>query len=588
MGRSRFPLPAAWLCHVGGLALSIAACDAGTIGDSLGSGPWGSAAGSSGLRPNGTGGSGNSDIGKPSGSSGSAAADGGCKGTACGTETPVASSAFSRLSHRQWAATVRDLLYMDAVPDVAAFTSDAPTSTAFDNNGGVFVVSSGLESDYETAVEKHTSDLVANAARVAKLMPANAPTDIDALGLTFVATFGERAFRRPLTAAESESYVMLWKRGSELFPGVDPKLAGVRIVVQAMLLSPMFEYRIELGKGKLANGSIDLTDYEIATRLSFMFWDSAPDAVLLAAAKAGELHDPAKIAAQAKRLLADPRAATKVEEFHRQLLELRRYDGLHPTGLPEGIGAAMRTETERFVHDVIIDQNGSLETLLTASYSFVNKDLAALYGVTGTFGTEFTRAELNPTQRAGLLTQAGFLTYRSGDTAPILRGVFVNEKFLCAELPPPPVFTPPKLTGNTRRERVNSVTGEGTCGASCHATLINPAGYPLEYFDDTGKFRTQDNGRPVDGTASYPFRDGALSYDGPIEWSRTVQDSAEAHECYVKHWLEFGLGRPVADGDAPLIARVATASRDQGISVKDLLVQLVQSPNFRSRAGVQP
>jgi Protein of unknown function (DUF1588) len=92
------------------------------------------------------------------------------------------------------------------------------------------------------------------------------------------------------------------------------------------------------------------------------------------------------------------------------------------------------------------------------------------------------------------------------------------------------VFTPPKLTGTTRRERVNSVTGEGTCGASCHARLINPAGYPLEFFDDTGKYRTQDNGQPVDGTATYPFRAGAENYDGPIEWSRAVTDSAEAHD----------------------------------------------------------
>jgi hypothetical protein len=543
------------------------------------------------LHPNGAGGtgspgtSGNSGSGKPSGSSGTPA-DPDCEGAACGTESAVASSAFPRLSHRQWAASVRDLLYLDATPDVTSFTSDAPTSTSFDNNGGELSVGTGLATDYETAAEKHAADLVANAARVAKVMPANAPADLDTLGKSFVTTFGERAFRRPLTTAESDSYVALWKQGSTLFPGADAKLAGVQIIVQAMLVSPNFEYRIELGKGKLADGSIDLTDYEIATRLSYMLWDSTPDAALLTAAKAGELHDPAKLATHAKRLLADARAATKVEEFHRQLLELRRYDGLHPAGLPDSIGAAMRTETEKFVHDVIIDQNGSLEALLTASYSFVNKDLAALYGVTGTFGTDFTRAELDPKQRAGLLTQSGFLAYRAGDTAPILRGVFVNEKFLCAELPPPPVFTPPKLTGDTRRERVNSVTGAGTCGAGCHATLINPAGYPLEYFDDSGKWRTQDNGHPIDGTATYPFRAGDQSYDGPIEWSQAVRDSAEAHECYVRHWLEFGLGRPVADGDAPLIARVATASRDSGISVKDMLIQLVQSPNFRSRAVV--
>jgi hypothetical protein len=483
---------------------------------------------------------------------------------------------------------VRDLLYLDAAPDVSTFSADAPTSTSFDNNGGELSVGTGLASDYETAAEKQAADLVANAARLAKVMPANAPTDVAALGASFVKSFGERAFRRPLTAAETDSYVALWKQGPSLFAGADAKTAGVQIVVQAMLLSPSFEYRIELGQGKAKDGSIDLTDYEIASRLSYMFWDSMPDAALLAAAKNGELHDPKKLADQAKRLLADSRAAAKIEEFHRQLLELRRYDGLHPAGLPDGIGAAMRTETEKFVHDVLIDQNGNLDTLLTASYTFVNKDLAALYGVAGTFGTAFQRAELNPEQRAGLLTQSGFLAYRSGDTAPILRGVFVNQKFLCAELPPPPVFTPPKLTGDTRRERVNSVTGEGTCGASCHAHLINPAGYPLEYFDDAGKYRTQDNGHPVDGSAAYPFRTGEASYAGPIDFSQAVADSAEAHECYVRHWLEFGWGRAAADGDQPLVARVAEASRKEGIAVKDLLVQLVQSPSFRTRAVVQP
>jgi hypothetical protein len=478
---------------------------------------------------------------------------------------------------------MRDLLFLDAVPDVSGFSNDAPTGTAFDNNGGALVVSAGLETDYETAVEKQAADLVANPARLGRVGPASWPADADGQAKSFVSTFGERALRRPLSAAEVTSYVALWKRGPELFPGADPKLAGVQITVQAMLLSPAFLYRIELGKGKLADGSIDLTDYEIASRLSYMLWDSLPDQQLMAAAKAGELHDPQKLAAQARRLLADARAGEKLDEFHRQLLELRRYDTLHPQGLPDTIGASMRKETERFVHDVTVDHEGTLEQLLTASYSFVNKDLAALYGVSGSFGTDLTRVDLDPKQRAGLLTQAGFLTYRSGDTAPILRGVFLNEKILCAELPPPPVFTPPKLTGDTRRERVNSVTGEGTCGATCHAHVINPAGYPLEYFDDAGRYRTKDNGHDVDGAASYMFRDGAQMYDGPIEWSHAISDSAEAHECYVRHWIEFGFGRPEDAGDEPLIARVAEASRQSGLSVKEILVALVQSPNFRTR-----
>jgi hypothetical protein len=113
--------------------------------------------------------------------------------------------------------------------------------------------------------------------------------------------------------------------------------------------------------------------------------------------------------------------------------------------------------------------------------------------------------------------------------------------------------------------------------------VINPAGYPLEYFDDAGRYRTKDNGHDVDGAASYMFRDGVQMYDGPIEWSHAISDSAEAHECYVRHWLEFGFGRPEGAGDEPLIARVAEASRQSGLSVKEILVALVQSPNFRTR-----
>ncbi|HEY2735650.1 MAG TPA: DUF1588 domain-containing protein [Polyangiales bacterium] len=248
----------------------------------------------------------------------------------------------------------------------------------------------------------------------------------------------------------------------------------------------------------------------------------------------------------------------------------------------------MRTETERFIHDALFDHDGSLQTLLTANYSFVNSDIAKLYGLSGSFGSDFVRTDLDATQRAGLITQPGFLTYRSGDTAPILRGVFINLKFLCANLPPPPVFTPPMMTGVTRRERIDSVTGVGTCGEGCHAHLINPAGFPLENFDDVGRFRTMDNGEPVDAASSYPFKDGTQSYDGPIEWSRAIAASREAHECYVRHWLEFGYGRSYDDADAPLVQRIADASRQSQLSVKQLLVQLVQSPSFRNRASEAP
>jgi hypothetical protein len=504
-------------------------------------------------------------------------------------ESVVPSSAFPRLSHTQWARAVQDLLFLDAAPDTSGFTNDAPSSTGFDNSAGQLEVSPGLWADYQDAAEAIANQVAGDPTRLAKLLPGGLPASGDARISGFIAGFGERAFRRPLSSDEASQYVALFKQGAALVPGRDAFAAGVQVSLEAMLQSPQFVYRVE-GSGKTAAAGLTmaLTDYEIATRLSFMLWDSLPDAVLFSAAKTGQLHTAEQIATQADRMLKDARAADKLDDFHRQLLELRRYDTLHPTGLPDGIGAAMRQETEHFVHDALVDHDGSLQTLLTANYSFVNSDIAGLYGLSGSFGSTFVRADLDASQRAGLLTQPGFLTYRSGDTAPILRGVFINLKFLCADLPPPPVFTPPKMTGVTRRERVNSVTGPGTCGESCHARLINPAGFPLENFDNTGRFRSQDNGEPVDAVASYPFSAGPQSYDGPIEWSRTLAASPEAHQCYVRHWLEFGFGRAYAAGDAPLVRRIAELSRTSQLPVKQLLALLVQSPNFRNRAAEAP
>ncbi|HUR58401.1 MAG TPA: DUF1592 domain-containing protein, partial [Opitutaceae bacterium] len=512
-----------------------------------------------------------------------AGAGAGCTGASCGRESAVASSALPRLSHRQWALTVKDLLMLDTVPAVTTFTNDPPSATGFDNEGGKLDVGQGLQSDYQSSAEALAAQVASDAAKLAKIVPAGLATGADAQAKGFVEGFGQRAFRRPLTAAESDRFVALFKQGPQLLPGREALSAGAELTIQAMLQSPQFLYRDEGGRPADASGVQTLNDYQIATRLSYMLWDSMPDATLFAAAKAGQLQDATKLENEARRLLQDRRAADKLDEFHRQLLELPRYDTLQPMGLPVGIGAALRQETERFVHDAVVEHDGGLKTLLTANYSFVNAAVASVYGLQGSFGNGFVRADLPATQRAGLLTQPGFLISRAGDTAPILRGVFINQKLLCADLPPPPVFTPPKLVGETRRERINSITGLGTCGESCHARLINPAGFPLEFFDNAGRYRAQDNGRPVDGSASYPFSDGDASYNGPVEWSRALVQSQQTHECYVRHWLEFGFGRGRAAGDAPLIQRVGDASRTRELSAKALLIELVKSPSFVSR-----
>ncbi len=254
--------------------------------------------------------------------------------------------------------------------------------------------------------------------------------------------------------------------------------------------------------------------------------------------------------------------------------------------LPADIGAKMRAEAERFVQDVAIDNDGGLADLLTSAHTFVDADLASLYGLEGTFDETFRRVDLDPARRAGLLTMPGFLASHAGDSAPILRGVFINLRVLCANLPEPPDFDPPVLEGQTRRERIDSVTGEGTCGASCHAQVINPVGFALENFDDEGRWRDEDNGATVNAAADYLFQVNSetVRWDGPQEMSRAIAESVDAHECYAQNWLEFGFGRGLDSGDLELVRTIGEGSRTESWSVKEILVALVDSVTFRTRA----
>ncbi|HET8938733.1 MAG TPA: DUF1592 domain-containing protein [Polyangiales bacterium] len=503
-------------------------------------------------------------------------------------ESVPVTSAFPRLSHRQWALAAQALLQLDAAPDVSNFSKDAPAATGFDNTGGQLEVSQPLFQDYQRASETLAASVASDMAKLTKLLPKDFPSDATARPKAFVASLGERAFRRPLTAGEEPLFVSLYEQGASLFPGRDALSAGAELTLQALLQSPAFVYRPEIANKPDASGVATLNDSEIAVRLAFFLWDAPPDAPLLAAGKANELHTPEQIAGQVTRMLADRRADEKLIEFHRQLLELRRWDTLAPAGMPPGIGVTLRNETEKFLRASMIDGPGTFAELLTANYSFVNRDTASLYGLTSTFGADLMRTELEAEERAGILTQPGFLMSHAGDTAPILRGVFVNLKLLCAELPPPPVFTPPKMSGTTRRERIDSITGLGTCGEGCHAKVINPAGYPLEYFDNLGRYRTQDNGKPVDGKSTYAFADGEQEINGPVEWAQAIASSQQAHACYVRHWLEFGLGRAYAKEDAALVARIAGVSHNDDKSVRELLSLIAQSQSFKTRKSEAP
>lgn len=490
---------------------------------------------------------------------------------------PPLTSAYPRLSHQQWENTVRDLFGWDAVPNLAAtFASDPRGTTQFDNDGTVLQVTANHWADYQSAAETIAARVIADADAKARVTGGSSdPRDV-------YEAFLRRAFRRPARAGEVDTYVTLHGQGPTHYPELPAFDAGLRVALEAILQSPFFLYRDE--DGEVRDGFVTLDAHQLASRLSYALWDTMPDDALFAAADAGSLGRSEGLRGQAFRMLDDAKARAKIEAFHAQLFELHTYDALRVEGLSADIGRTMREETERFVTEVILEEDGSLRDLLTAPYSFINEELAQLYGIQDITGPELRRVELDPTQRGGLFTHPGFIVRKRGDTAPILRGVYLNLRVLCANLPEPPVFEPPDLTGTTRRERVESATGVGTCGETCHAGVINPIGFAFETFDDTGRWREIDNGAPVDAVSSYWFGEEQSTFDGPVQLMSAMAESEMAHRCYAQNWLEFAFGRPLQVRDFATVESIAGGSRDDAWSVKEILVALVDSDSFRTRA----
>ncbi|WP_438037014.1 DUF1592 domain-containing protein [Sorangium sp. So ce204] len=535
-------------------------------------------------------------VGDPREGDGDGVVPGGPTGPTGPTGPEVAErSMFPRLTHAQWENTVRDLLRLDDRSGLSAsFTSD-PLGGVFDNNEAALLVTPGLWGDYQRAAEELAAMVTADPGKLGRIAPADLPEAPEARAQAFVERFGERAFRRPLTDEERDAHVALFHRGEELFEGEDPFTAGARAALEAFLQSPHFLYRVEVGAGPAEGGLIPLGGHEIATKLAYTLWNTMPSDALLEAAKAGELSTREAVRAYAEGMLDDPRAREVVGAFHRQLYDYELYhdlnkdQALYPEFVPE-MGDDMQREAELFVDHVVFDEEGGLTDLLTARTAFVNDHLAAVYGVEGDFSDEFERVELDEAERSGLLTRLGFLAAKATARQPdsIHRGVFVNLRILCASLPPPPddaTSLPPGELA-TNRERVEAHTGKGTCGASCHGVLINPAGFAFEHYDAIGKYRTTDNGAPVNSADAYTLGGQPRSYADAVEFSQLLAESSEAHGCYAERWLEFTHGRGARAEDRALVEELGEASRG-GASTKELIVRIVSSTPFLARVPAE-
>jgi len=490
---------------------------------------------------------------------------------------------------------VRDLLKLSDIAEIDSNVS-GDALIGFDDEAESLFVTEQLRSQLFDASEKLADKVTSDATALARLVPTDAATEASARAKAFVTAFGRRAFRRPLTDAEVTTHVALFNQGPTLYPGVDAFKAGASLVIQAMLQSPHFLYRTELGTVAPSASQVALSDWEVGAKLALAVTNTIPDDVLLAAAAAGKLHEPSDVSAQAERLLQGTTGAVGLSNFNLQVYRLGTYDGItrdaavFPDFKPDA-PTAMKQEVLQFL-SWLFRENRGVKDFYTTPMGFVNSLLSPLYGVTGNPSSDptmLTKVDLDPSQRSGLLTQAGFLSsYLSVGNEPdiIHRGVFIAQRLLCKTLPPPDPRAAatmlPDTPGMTNRERVEMTTGKGTCGQACHGRLFNPLGYAFENYDAIGKYRTTDQGKPVDAADSYTFDGELKSFKNGVELSQLMADAKETHACYIRNMMTYLRGREVDSTEEETVDYFARRSR-AGMTLHDLELALVTSEAFLNR-----
>ena len=417
------------------------------------------------------------------------------------------------------------------------------------------------------------------------------PADERACAAEIVSRLARRAYRRPVTAADVDTLLGFFDSGRDSGGGFD---AGVQLALERMLVDPDFLLRMERDPAGAAPGApYRLSDVAIASRLSFFLWGSIPDDALLDAAEAGRLTEPAVLDEQVRRMLADPRARSLVDDFAMQWLHLRNLEDVKGDPVPfpdfdDNLVEAFRHETTLFLASTLREDRSVLD-LLDADYTFVNERLARHYGIPGVYGSRFRRVALpDLTQRGGLLGHGGLLALTSYPTrtSPVLRGKWLLDTILGAPPPSPPPDVPalPEGEGGGRttsvRERLERHRQAPAC-ATCHAS-IDPPGFALEQYDGLGGWRTADEyGNPVDATATLPSGRRVEGMAGLRAW--LLERPEQFAGTVTEKLLSYALGRGLAHADRPTVRAVVRDAAADDYRWSALVAGIVKSPAFLMR-----
>ena len=480
-----------------------------------------------------------------------------------------------RLTNAEYLNTVSDLL-----GEVSALNLDfaAELTTAeypFRNKAAEQQTPPLLAHQYLTAAEKIAKDTVTNhLSGILSCDPGAGAASEQECAKTFVASFASKAFRRPVDAEQTQALLAVWQVGRD----TGDFKSGVEVVITTILQMPEFLYRFELSAPVGSQKLVPLDGWDMATRLSYLLWNSTPDDALLAAAKAGQLQTAGDVSAQVERMMKQPRAREMVARFHEQWLQLTRIDSVEkdPAVFPTfsaNVAAAMQQEVRSFVDAAMWEGDGKVATLFTAPYTYMNDALGKFYGVGGlspTFG-RVDQAALGLRPVSGILTMGGILASYAdrNNTSPTHRGVFVRKALLCEGLPPPPananVVPPVQKPNQTRRQAMSNHAQDPTC-AACHQRM-DPIGFGFEGFDASGAWRTTDAGQPIDASGSIVGSDVAGNFNGPAELGAKLAASDQVLSCAATQWFRYAFGRDageMTDGERCAVTALHDALKTGG------------------------
>jgi hypothetical protein len=518
---------------------------------------------------------------------------GGGGGTApvtCNGPTAVVAP-LRRLTRFEYNNTVRDVAKATDAP--ANLFPPEDVGSGFGTDAKIQAVSDVLAEKYLTTARNLAESLTA-PARIAELAPcATAPAAADEATCvrTVIDGFIPKVFRHPLEAGDADGLAQLFQT---VRSGGNSFSSSLAAVLEAAFQSPEFLYRPEFGKPVAANPALfQPTDYEMASRLSYLFYGSSPDEALFTAAASGQLSTPEGVRAQAERLLGSDKAHDVVRFFFDSLLPIQALGSLTRSkdygGFTQEIGHLMRQETQTFLQDQVFN-GGTWRAVFTAPHTFVNETLAQYYGIPGVTGTEFRKVMLDGTKRAGLMTQAGMLAgpIHSDPNNPVVRGAFVLNKLMCAKIatPPPslgPIVPPDPALGGTARDRYTAHSDKPAC-KGCHS-LLDPIGFALENFTSVGQWQDMEGGKVIDVSVTSPQL-GA--FNGAIELGQKMAESEIVQGCFATNWANYAYGRDSEEQDACTMQQLQQTFQAKDYNIKELLLELSQTSTFLYMTQVQP